>query len=154
MSKNSYTRSITVKNTANAAFMALTKDIAKWWTKPDQPLQTVGDRAKFTFPPGKSYWTFEATNLQQDRLVEMRCVDAMHIHEGQPKEIEKEWLGTVVIWKLSSDGDETTIDFEHIGLVPELNCYGVCEAGWDLFFVASLKEYLNTGVGHPHSSPA
>ncbi len=154
MSNQNYSRSITVKNTANAAFMALTQDIEKWWTKPDRPLKNVGDRAKFTFPPSKSFWTFEATDIQQNLLVEMRCVDAMHIHEGQPEEIEKEWLDTVVVWKIFSQGDETTVSCEHIGLVPELRCYNVCETGWDMFFVSSLKAYLDTGVGHPHSAPS
>lgn len=152
MSAPNYTRTITVKNTPDAAYRALTGGIENWWTKPDTPLTSLGDRAKFSFPPGKSFWTFEATVLTPNERVEMRCVEALHLHEGQPKEIEKEWLGTRVIWEIIPNGDETDIRVEHMGLVPTLHCYEVCEAGWDLFFVASLKAYLDTGIGHPHKS--
>jgi len=31
------------------------------------------------------------------------------------------------------------------------NGFEICESGWDYFFVDSLKAYLNTGVGLPHS---
>jgi len=152
MSTPNYTRTITVRNTSNAAYRALTSGIESWWTKPDTPLTRVGDRAKFTFPPGKSFWTFEATLLKPVERVEMRCVEALHLHEGQPKEIEQEWLGTTVIWDIIPNGDETDIRVEHIGLVPTLLCYEICEAGWDMFFVDSLKAYLDTGTGHPHQS--
>lgn len=150
MNAENYTRTITVKNTQKAAYQALTGGIENWWTKPDTPLTILGDRAKFAFPPGKSFWTFEATELKPGKRVEMRCVEALHLHEGQPKEIEQEWLGTTVIWDIIPDGDKTDIRIEHIGLVPTLHCYEICEAGWDMFFVDSLKAYLDTGVGRPH----
>lgn len=130
----------------------MTVGIENWWTKPDAPLIKLGDRAKFTFPPGKSYWTFEVTLLEPHERIEMTCVEAAHLHEGQPKEIELEWLGTKVIWEISLKGDETDIRIERVGLVPTLLCYDICEAGWDLFFVDSLKTYLNTGVGRPHNA--
>ncbi len=152
MRTSNYSRTITVKNNSNAAYHALTKGIENWWTKPDAPISTLGDQAKFSFPPGNGYWVFEATILEPSKRVEMRCVEALHLHEGMPKEIEQEWLGTVVNWEITPKGEETDIHIEHIGLVPTLHCYGICEAGWDMFFVDSLQAYLDTGVGNPHRS--
>ncbi len=151
MNTRNYTRTIVIDNTPQAAYAALTSGIEQWWTKPDAPLLNEGDVAKFTFPPGKSYWTFKALHLVPDERVEMVCVDALHLHEGQPREIEKEWLGTRVTWDIRSEGSSTTITIEHHGLVPTLHCYDVCEAGWDFFFTESLSQYLNTGKGKPHS---
>lgn len=150
MSTQNYSRIISVKNTPSAAYAALTTDIEHWWTKPDSPISHEGNKAKFTFPPGKSYWTFRATHLTPNKRVEMKCVEALHLHEGQPKAIEQEWLGTTVVWEITPAGDETRIHIEHIGLIPTLHCYDVCEAGWDMFFVDSLKDYLDTGKGKPH----
>lgn len=152
MNKQNYRKSITVKADATAAFNAVTKDVEHWWTRPDQPLRHVGDRAKFSFPPGVSYWTFELTKTDNPSHVEWTCVDALHVHEGQPKAIETEWLGTKVIWSINEARTGTTIELEHEGLTPQLLCYDICEAGWDMFFLDSLKKYLDTGQGAPHPS--
>ncbi|MGI9391322.1 MAG: hypothetical protein ACR2O1_14790 [Boseongicola sp.] len=153
MNSTNYNRSIRVSAEATAAFDAVTKGIEHWWTRPDNPLTKVGDRAKFTFPPGRSYWTFELTKADPSGHVEWECVDALHIHEGQPKEIETEWLGTKVLWSIKQDGSHTDIEIEHAGLQPELHCYDVCKAGWDIFVLDSLRNYLETGEGSPHQAP-
>lgn len=152
MATQSYKKFIDVTADPVTAFDALTKGVGHWWTRPDTPLIRVGDRAKFTFPPGKSYWTFELSGVDHPSCVEWTCVDALHIHEGQPKEIETEWLGTKVVWGITELRGGSKIEMEHIGLTPELLCYDICQAGWDMFFLGSLKQYLNTGQGTPHKS--
>ncbi|GAA0465538.1 hypothetical protein GCM10009096_02680 [Parasphingorhabdus litoris] len=154
MTSQNYKRIITVEADARKAYWALTQGMHKWWTTPDAPMVTVGDRSTFSFPPGNGYWTFEATILNPNQCVEMICVDALHLHEGMPKEIETEWLDTRVRWDIHSKGDNTEIAIEHQGLIPQLHCYEICEAGWDMFFVESLKAYLNTGIGNPHLAPS
>lgn len=150
MTAPSYTKSIDAQASAYAAFYAVTKGVAHWWTRPDQPLANNGDRAKFTFPPGVSYWTFELTSTQKPTHVEWTCVDALHIHEGQPKEIETEWLNTKVLWQITEQLNGSRIGMQHRGLTPDLLCYDVCKAGWDMFLLGSLKQYLDTGQGAPH----
>ncbi|MEM9585445.1 MAG: SRPBCC domain-containing protein [Pseudomonadota bacterium] len=152
MTTQSYAKSIDVQAHPSAAFNAVTQGVAEWWTCPDQPLSNIGDRAKFIFPPGLSYWTFELTFIEPPMRVEWTCVDALHIHEGQPKEIETEWLDTKVLWHITENANGSRIDMQHQGLTPELLCYDVCEAGWDMFFLGSLKQYLDTGKGTPHKS--
>ncbi len=150
MTAPSYTKTIDVQAPPSAVFDAVTQGVAHWWTRPDQPLAKIGDRAKFTFPPGVSYWTFELTSTDQPTRVEWTCVDALHIYEGQPKEIETEWLHTKVLWHITEHGNGSRIEMQHQGLTPELLCYDVCAAGWDMFFLGSLKQYLDTGQGAPH----
>ncbi|MEM1076808.1 MAG: SRPBCC domain-containing protein [Pseudomonadota bacterium] len=150
MTAPSYTKFIDVQASPTAAFDAVTKSVAHWWTRPDQPLAKIGDRAKFTFPPGVSYWTFELTSTEEPAHVEWTCVDALHIHDGQPKEIETEWLNTKVLWQITEQDGGSRIEMLHQGLTPDLLCYVVCEAGWDMFFLGSLKQYLDTGQGKPH----
>lgn len=150
MNNINYKKSIEVASTAEVAFDAVIHGVEHWWTRPDQPLRKIGDRAKFTFPPGVSHWTFELIETDKPRRAEWRCVDALHIHEGQPEEIQQEWLDTRVVWDITETGTGTTISIEHVGLTPQLLCYDICEAGWDLFFLGSLKQYLDTGQGAPH----
>ncbi|WP_282607763.1 SRPBCC domain-containing protein [Pelagibius sp. Alg239-R121] len=150
MSIDNYARTITVSASPADAYHALTQGFAEWWTTPDRPIRKLGDRAKFTFPPGKSYWTFEASELVSGERVELTCVEALHLHEGQPAEIEQEWLGSKALWQIGTRSGATEIAFEHVGLNPRLLCYDICRQGWDLFFVDSLKKYLDTGVGKPY----
>lgn len=154
MNDQNYSRTITVSATPQQAYWALTEGMHEWWTKPDAPMLQVGDKSKFTFPPGESYWTFEAVSLVPSEKVEMVCIAALHLHEGQPKEIETEWLNTRVAWTIQPSGDQTKIHVEHHGLIPVLHCYEICQMGWDFFFVKSLAAFLDTGVGQPHRAPA
>lgn len=146
-----YHKRITTTASADAAYAALTTGFEHWWTKPSHVITRPGDRAKFTFPPGVSYWTFEAVKLEPNRYIELKCVEALHKHEGQPAAIETEWLGTRVIWQIEEKARSTTIDLNHIGLKPGLLCFDICKAGWDYFHADSLQAYLDTGKGKPHT---
>lgn len=149
---SSYSKTISTTASPEAAYAALTTGFEHWWTKPQGTFQYPGDKAKFGFPPGISYWTFEAVKLVPDFYVEMKCVDALHKHEGQTPEIETEWLDTRVTWLIGEKDGKTTIHIEHVGLIPELLCYDICVAGWDHFFGGSLQAYLDTGKGMPHKA--
>lgn len=94
----------------------------------------------------------EARRLEPGKLVELECVDALHVHAGLSQEIRTEWIGTRLLWHLERASEGATVRFEHVGLTPTLLCYDVCQAGWDYFFVASLKSYLDTGKGTPHGA--
>ena len=60
-----------------------------------------------------------------------------------------EWNGSKLRWEIQKQDKKTKITLVHEGLVSSLECYEVCEQGWDYFFVKSLKQYLNTGEGSP-----
>ncbi len=150
MSDNSYERRIQTKAAPSHVYAALTRGFAHWWTIKAGVFEKPGDIVRFGFAGRQGYWSFKAIELSPER-VELECVEALHIHEGQPKSIETEWLGTRAIWQITPLGQGCEITFTHQGLTPNLLCFDVCEAGWDLFFVKSLQAYLDTGVGTPHS---
>ena len=145
MSEDNYTREIVVSCVPSAAYRALTQGFDKWWTPSSSPVFDLDDTVTFKFEP--TYWTMRATKLLPNELVELTCIDAHHIHEGLPDSILKEWEGTKLKWLLKPDGDKTKIIFIHEGLTPKLDCYEICEMGWDHFFVNSLKEHLEKGEG-------
>ena len=43
---------------------------------------------------------------------------------------------------------KTRLDFEHIGLVPALECYDLCSNCWS-YFLGSLQQLVETGRGTP-----
>jgi len=62
---------------------------------------------------------------------------------------KKEWNNTEVVFEISSERNKTKIDFTHIGLVPGVECYDVCEKGWDGHVTKSLLSFINEGKGNP-----
>jgi len=150
MNEKNYTRKMHVNASPRVIYQALTEGFEQWWTTAcGNVFKQMGDRIKFTFPPLVSYWTLEAKVLQPNERVELECVEAYHEFGDQQDTPKQEWLGTNMIWTIMPQDDHTDIHFTHNGLTPALHCFEVCEAGWDMFFVSSLKAYLDTGVGTP-----
>ena len=147
MSDKSYAREITVSASPSAAYRALTEGIDRWWTETSNTLKSEGDTVTFRFEP--TYWKMRVKQMVLNSLIELVCIEANHVHEGLPESIREEWFGTVLRWRIVEQGANTRIIFEHEGLVPVLECYDICEAGWDHYFVNSLKSYLDTGKGQP-----
>jgi hypothetical protein len=58
-------------------------------------------------------------------------------------------IHTEVAFEISKKENTTQIDFTHIGLVPEIECYDVCEEGWNTHITVSLARFINEGKGMP-----
>lgn len=146
-----YQESIRVTASRDASFQAVATQMDKWWTETtDGGLARVGDKVTAHFPPDYGYWTFEALVVEKSSRLEMVCIDAHHKVEGQPKEIDQEWLGTKIIWAFEAIGDKTEITMTHNGLTPTLNCWEICLDGWNHFFKISLKAFLEDAKPSPH----
>jgi len=144
---DSYKKEIIVKSSPEKAYKALITEegLENWWT----PTVEMEDH-RITFRFGEKDYVV----VQREREIENKEV-VWRVSEQYFKmqNIDKtdEWVGTVMYWELSGEGLETKISFTHEGLEPKLDCYLTCEKGWD-YFLESLKSYLETGKGTPHSS--
>jgi len=149
----SYSASIKVAAEPCACFEAITKQMHLWWTETTEGgIDGVGDRVKAIFPPGFGHWEFEATALDMGRRIELTCIGARHQVEGQPSDIDEEWLGTRLVWTIEGDKGKTHVTLTHDGLTPELNCWNICRDGWDFFFTESLKRFLDGEPASPHTA--
>jgi hypothetical protein len=63
---------------------------------------------------------------------------------------KSEWIGTKLIFDISSQGGKTRVKFTHEGLVPEYECYKVCHDAWDNYIKSSLYNFITTGKGQPN----
>lgn len=149
MNNVNYQRENLVLATPHEVYSALTKGLGNWWTPPSKAIEQINDELTFRFPPNPTYWTMRVEKLVPDKIVVLKCIDANHLHDGLPDSIRQEWLNTVLNWEIIEKGNMTLIRFEHTGLTPTLGCYEICEAGWDHFFMDSLKKYLESDKGNP-----
>jgi hypothetical protein len=56
-----------------------------------------------------------------------------------------EWTGTKIVFEISKKGDKTQLQFTHVGLQPEVECYGGCSLAWSQLVQENLCSLITTG---------
>ena len=132
---------------ATKVYEALTTSagIQSWWTETCEIGTTEGGHSTFRF--GDTSKTMRIERLVPATEVRWRCIDSsIDLEDGS---ISSEWIGTEFLFQLKPLSDQTTaLHFQHIGLLPKLDCYSECFRGWTRF-LSSLKQYVETGKGKP-----
>ncbi len=117
--------------------------VSEWWGTIEGPTHQPGD--EFTFSMGTTWVKFRITEMIPEKKI---VWDVLDCYLPFIKDL-KEWNGTTVVWNIKRNGELTEIDFEHIGLTPEVECYDNCEKGWNFYVNESLKKLITDGVGMP-----
>lgn len=129
MENRNYRKTILVNASPEEAVKKISEVI--WWKK-DFKGTAMKLNDQFTVPFGElngesSYVDFVINELSPNKKVIWKVSDC-----NLPWfENKKEWNNTEVVFELSKQNGKTRIDFTHIGLVPEVECYTACEAGWN-----------------------
>jgi hypothetical protein len=111
-----------------------------WWKEDfSGSAEKMGDT--FTVPFGDpSFVDFVVSGFIPDEKVAWKVTDCF-LPWFQNK---KEWNNTEVVFELSEENGKTKIDFTHVGLVPEAECYNTCEQGWN-GHINNLMKFINEG---------
>jgi uncharacterized protein YndB with AHSA1/START domain len=145
-----YRKSVVVDANASAVYAALTTSdgLRGWWTHDCDVATRVGETIRFRF--GRTWKDMRIERLEPEREVRWRCTRA-HI-AAQQLGTRDEWVGTEIVFRLAAEGPtRTRLDFEHVGLVPALECHTLCSDGWR-YFLTSLQQLAETGRGTPHQA--
>ena len=65
-------------------------------------------------------------------------------------EDKSEWIDTKIIFDITQKDGQTVITFTHDGLVPQYECYEICEEAWTNYTGRSLRSLIETGKGQPN----
>jgi len=132
---------MTIEATPEKVFNALTRqvELAQWWTNHVNAEPRVGSVAEFRFNDGAVVFHMEITELVDGKKVHWA------VRLGPPH-----WEGTTVTWNLTPVGKGTKLLFGHHGFAAVDAAYEETREGWE-YFLGSLKSYLETGKGTPHS---
>ncbi len=145
---NHYQKSLVLEAGPAIVYAALTKPdgLRGWWSQDCDIANEVGGTNHFRF--GATNKDMRIEQLQPGRVVRWTCTGA-HIAVGNLCRRD-EWVGTQLIFRLLPDAQgRTLLEFEHIGLVPALECYDLCDSGWR-YFLDSLRKLVETGRGTPY----
>lgn len=144
-----YQCSVIFNASPDKVYQAITseKGLKNWWT-PDCTIDTkVGEESTFRFD--KTYNVMKIKELIPNKKVVWDCVKQHHDNDKFRK--HDEWVGTEVSFYLSEcNPGETVLNFQHEGLTKSLECFNLCENGWNYFLKDSLKSYIETGKGKPY----
>lgn len=146
MSGRSYSTEILISAKPGSVYSAITKNIDGWWTELSNQALQIGDRLIVGFEKTTS-WVMTVSDAFPNRFLVWKVAEANHDLEGITK--KNEWKGTTIKWEIVENETGSKVTLTHEGLVPALECYEICEAGWG-YFLGSLKSYLETGRGYPY----
>src|SRR5215467_4494923 len=143
MKQDNYHASITTGMRAAEAFKNI-NNVSAWWTK---SLEGSSEKLNdvFTVRWGETFVTFRIDEVVPGKKVVWFVTDC----NIQGLNDKKEWKGTKIDWDISQKNGSTQIDFTHVGLVPGIECYDMCEKGWTFFITESLAKLIDEGKGRP-----
>jgi uncharacterized protein YndB with AHSA1/START domain len=142
-----YQQTLVINAEPPAVYAAIaTQDgLRAWWTVSCTADAHAGGSARFEF--GRTRKDMSIEQLDPNRGVRWFCT-RVETENGSSSQIT-EWVGTEIVFRLTPTFDgKTRLDFEHVGLVPELRCYDLCSSCWT-YFLASLQQLAETGRGTP-----
>lgn len=139
---NGYMRRITVRAPCERVFDALTTPagLRGWWTTRVSGSAISGGEVRFEFAGLDEYIVMHVDRATYPSAVRWTCM----AHTGL-----SEWDGTTLMFDLVANASDTCeLNFQHVGLTLQLDCYDDCKLGWE-YFLASLAAYVEQGQGTP-----
>ncbi len=65
---------------------------------------------------------------------------------------KSEWTGNKIIFLLTPKGNKTELQFTQIGLIPEYECFDICQNAWGNYINNSLRSLIENGQGQPNGT--
>jgi hypothetical protein len=141
----SLTYAFTVDQTPEEAFAAI-NNVRGWWSgEIDGGTDKLGDEFTYRYQD-VHYSKQRLTQLIPGKKVVWLVLDS-YLKFVKDK---AEWNGTEIMFEVSKNGQKTEVRFTHLGLVPEVECFGACSNAWGFYINGSLRSLITTGKGEPN----
>ena len=144
MTKQHLTASFTVDASPEAAFAAI-NNVRGWWSG---NIEGVTDQlgGEWTYRyQDMHYSKQQIVELNPGKRVVWRVVDSYLSFVNE----KDEWTGTTITFDIAAKCDKTEVKFTHVGLSPQVECYGACNDAWGSYIRGSLRSLIENGEGNP-----
>lgn len=140
----SFTTSLFLNKTPEEVYRTI-KEVRSWWLS-----EIEGETDKLN-----SEFKFFVDELLQFRfkIIEMipyKRIAWQVIEQNFRKTDLHEWVDTTILFDILIQNGSTVLRFTHLGLVPTLECYGICSSAWTQYIQISLMNFINNGAGNPN----
>ena len=144
MTNKSYTATIEVAQLPKEVFNAI-NEVTKWWSKDFEGNSTKLNDEFIIDHPGQHYSKQKLVEVNPHKKVVWLVTESKL---NWVKNNQEEWTNTKMIFEITTQWDKTILHFTHEGLIPEKECYAMCEQGWNRV----IKDYLFNFItdGKPH----
>jgi hypothetical protein len=146
MDKQDFTTTILVEQTPREVFNAIS-NVRGWWS---ENIDGSTDKLNSEF-----FYHYKDVHLCKMKIVELvpakKIVWLVTDNYFSFTKDKTEWKGTKIIFEISKQGDKTQLRFMHQGLVPQYECYKVCNEAWSNYINNSLFSLITIGKGQPSS---
>ncbi|MCM4156313.1 SRPBCC domain-containing protein [Gramella sp. AN32] len=145
MDQQDFTATILVKQSPAIAFEAI-KNFRAWWS---EDIEGKTDKLNEVF-----FYHYKDVHLCKMKLIEIEPNKKLiyQVLDNQFNFVadKNEWINTKLVFEVSEENERTKVKFTHKGLVPEYECYKVCEDAWGNYIKKSLYDLITTGEGQPN----
>jgi hypothetical protein len=142
MSTSGFTTTILVDESPSTVFNAI-NNVRGWWQGAIE-----GDSTKLN---DEFTYRMKEFHFSKQKVVEIIPDKKVVwlVTESQLNFIKDktEWTGTNIIFDITEQDNKTQLRFTHVGLNPDIECYGACSNGWQQLIQQSLFSLITTGKG-------
>jgi len=118
-----------------------------WWTTDGDVVKAPGQLLRLNWS-ATDHIVFRIDRADRPSLMRWTCVAQHDRNLPRPDE----WVGTTLTFSLGASDRTADLRFTHHGLVPALDCFDMCEGGWNFFLRRSLKQLVEVGRGLPYDA--
>jgi hypothetical protein len=146
MNDQNFSTSFTADQTPEEAFAAV-NNVRGWWAgKIDGSTDKLGAEFTYSYEP-HHYSKQKITEFIPGKKVVWLVLDSQLNFVGD----KNEWKGTKITFEIAKKAGKTEVRFSHVGLVPDVECYGACSNAWSSLINGSLRSLITTGVAEKPS---
>jgi len=145
MSTSNFTTTIWVDKTPAEVFNAI-NNVRGWWSEEiEGDTGRLNSEFKYHFQDVHRS-TMKIIEFIPDKKVVWQVLDNYFSFTND----KNEWNGNTIIFNISEKDDKTQLQFTQVGLVPEYECYDICQNAWSTYIEKSLYNLIMTGKGQPN----
>jgi hypothetical protein len=145
MNTSDFTTTILVDQTPKEAFDAI-NNVRGWWSE-----EIEGGTEKLNDEFTYHYEDVHSCKMKLIEVIpEKKVVWLVLDNYFNFTKDKSEWKGTKVIFEISQKDNKTQIRLTHLGLVPEYECFDICQDAWTNYIRNSLRSLIVTGKGQPN----
>jgi hypothetical protein len=145
MTTPDFSTTILVDESPEIAFEAITH-VRGWWSE-----EIEGDTQKLN---DEFRYHFEDVHRSHIKLIEVipnkKVVWLILENYFKFTEDKTEWTNTKVVFDITAKDGQTEVRMTHVGLVPEYECFEICQGAWTNYIQNSLQSLITTGKGQPN----
>jgi hypothetical protein len=145
MQNQNFTTTILVDQTPEKVFSAVTNPRG-WWSE-----EIEGGTTKLN---DEFNYHYKDVHISKMKLIEVipnkKVVWLVTDNYFQFTKDKNEWKDNKIIFEITEKDNKTQLQFTQVGLVPEYECYDICQNAWDNYINNSLRSLITTGKGQPN----